>query len=210
MALLTPTVTHTGPLIIDGPTFTTIGAPRVGEPYYGVYIASTGAGVAAPGAVFSKTGNPIPGLSFTPGLIPGTLIVTGIPLKVGGSYNFAISASDATSGLTGSLAYVGASVGLGITPIGSVLPPVLPVLPYRVKLNANGGSGSYVFANTDATGTSVDLPRGFYLSSDGWLTGQVGINANSQFFESQALYFTAIGTDGNVGIKEYNLPRLFS
>jgi outer membrane autotransporter protein len=210
----TPTATGTFNFTVratDANTFTgtraytlTVAAPTIA-------VAPTTLPSATAGTSYSQTVTASGGTSpytfaITAGALPAGLtlssagVLSGTP-TAGGSFNFTVTATDATLGLgapfTGSRAYtltVNAAT-VAVAPVS--LPNGTAGVAYSQGITASGGTAPYAFAVTAGS-----LPTGLTLSNAGVLSGTP--TANGTF------NFTITATDSSTGAGPYTGSRAYS
>lgn len=131
-----------------------------------------------------------PGLTLTTG---GTL--SGTP-TAGGSFNFTITATDASS-FTGARAYSLTVDVPTITIVPMSLPSATQGSAYSQSITASGGTTSYSYAITAGV-----LPAGLTLANGGTLSGTPTV--------SGTFNFTVTATDASTGSGPYTGSRAYS
>ncbi|HTJ13201.1 MAG TPA: putative Ig domain-containing protein [Dinghuibacter sp.] len=158
---------------------------------------------AAVGVAYSQTVTATGGTSpytyaVTSGSLPAGLTLasdgtlSGTP-TAGGSFNFTITATDASTGsgpYTGSQSYTLTVNAASIVVAPATLPAATVGVAYSQSISATGGTSPYTYAVT-----SGSLPAGLTLASDGTLSGTP--TAGGSFT------FTITATDASTGTGPY-------
>ncbi|WP_131539330.1 beta strand repeat-containing protein, partial [Pedobacter nototheniae] len=178
------------PIITIDPV--TLPNSKIGTAYTQTVVASGGTA----SYVYSITSGTLPaGISFSSlGTFNGTPIA-------GGTFNFTISAIDATTGtgapFAGSRAYTLTVDAPTISIAPTILPTPIAGSSYSQTITASGGTSGYSYAITSGA-----LPAGITLSSNGIISGIATTTGTFNFIIS--------ATDASAGAGPYTGSRVFT
>lgn len=166
-----------------------------------VSVPDAVAGVAYSQAFVASGGVAPYSYNVSAGVLPAGLTLSGAGLlsgtpTVAGSFSFSVTATDSTSGTSGSVtnAYTVTLSAPTIVITPAAVPVAMQNVPYAVTLTASGGTAPYGYAVTAGA-----LPTGLVLAPDGSLTGAPTGSGSSSFS------VTATDALGFTGVVSYNM-----